>query len=98
MERIQPLGDRILVKLLPREEKTSGGLILANSSKNSSNKGEVVAVGEGTTLQDGTIKPLSLKAGDIVLFNVGVGMDIKAHEDEFKILAIRDVLCKVIGE
>lgn len=98
MEKIQPLGDRILVKLLPLEEKTSGGLILANSSKNSSNKGEVVAVGEGTTLQDGTVKPLSLEVGDIVLFNIGVGMDIKSHEDEFKILAIRDVLCKVIGE
>lgn len=98
MEKIQPFGDRVLLKVVEPEKKSEGGLILTSVSKETSNKGEVIAVGEGTTLPDGTIRPVSIKEGDIVLFTLGAGMEVKTAQETYKLVSARDIMCKVVVE
>lgn len=96
--KIQPFGDRVVIKLLPMEETTEGGLLLAPVSISKTNRGEVVAVGEGITLQDGTIKPLSIKVGDVVIFSSSCGIEYKATSETFKILSYKEIFGKVVKE
>jgi len=67
MDNIKPLYDRILVKIGVPDEKTEGGIILPDSSQEKPQQGEVVAVGNGKLLDNGTLKPLDVKKGDVVL-------------------------------
>lgn len=96
MIKIQPFGDRVLVRVLKPEERQLGGLVIAPEAR--SNKGIVEAVGEGVTLQDGSVKPLSVKEGDEVIFVLGTGIPYTTDNAEYKILNIRDIVGKVIGE
>lgn len=98
MTILQPFGERILVKVVPEEETTAGGLLVKPTDKNSSNRGVVEAVGEGTVLKDGTIKPLSISVGDMVLFNKGTGTKIYEGEDIYIVLHSREILGKLIEE
>lgn len=89
---IQPLGDRILVKLLAEEDKSPGGIILPDSAKEKPQEAKVVAVGKGRLLEDGTVRPLEVKVGDTVIFAKYSGSEV-AHEDkEFMILKEDDIL------
>jgi len=98
VEMIQPFGDKVLIKILIPEETTASGLLVAPVSKESSNKGLVIAVGEGTVLTDGTVKPLCVKAGDVVLFSRGSGVNFSTGRDDYKIISARDILGKFIKE
>ena len=95
---IQPLGDRILIKSLAKEEKSAGGIIVPDTAQEKPQEGKVVAVGKGKLLEDGTIKPLEVKVGDTILFGKYVGSEV-AHEDkEFLILREEDILAIVKEE
>lgn len=83
---IQPFGERIVIKVLAEEEKV-GALIVA-TSKDKSNKGEVVAIGEKV--------PDSIKVGDKVLFNLMSGVSYNTGTDDYKIINMKDVLGKII--
>ena len=98
MLKIQPFGDRVIVKVICPEEKTEGSLLVKPVSKDKSNRGLVVAVGEGITLSDGTVKPISVKASDEVLFNLSSGTKISDGNDTYIILSSRDILGKVVKE
>lgn len=98
MKIMQLFGDRVLVKVTDPEEVTSGGLLVKPTDKASSNKGIVEAVGEGTLLQDGTVKPLSIKEGDFVLFNLGTGTVLYEGNEMYRILHVRDILGKLAKE
>ena len=98
MKIIQPFGERVLIRVVAPEETTSGGLLVKPVDKDMSNKGVVEAVGEGTILQDGTIKPLSVKEGDLVLFNAGTGTKLYDENEVYRIIHIRDILGKLIKE
>lgn len=98
MKIIQPFGERVLVRVVTPEEKTSTGLLVKPVDKDASNKGIVEAVGEGSTLQDGTIKPLCVKEGDLVLFNVGAGTKLYDENEVYRIMHIRDILGKLVKE
>ena len=89
---IQPLGDRILVKLMEEEEKSPGGIILPDTAKEKPQEGKVVAVGKGRLLEDGTVRPLEIKVGDTVLFAKYSGTEVNHDEKEFTILREDDVL------
>ena len=89
---IQPLGDRILVKLLEEEEKSPGGIILPDTAKEKPQEGKVVAVGKDRLLEDGTVRPLEIKVGDMVLFAKYSGAEVSHEEKEFLILREEDVL------
>lgn len=89
---IKPLGERVLVKPLESEEKTAGGIILPDTAKEKPQKGEVIAVGSGKLLEDGTIKPLEVKAGDKILHGKYSGSEITHDGQEYLILREEEIL------
>lgn len=90
--RVRPLHDRLLVKRVKEEEKTKGGIIIPDTAKEKPIEGEVVAVGNGKVLDDGTVRPLAVKAGERVLFAKYGGTEVKIGGEEHLILRESDVL------
>lgn len=98
MKIIQPFGERVLVRVIDSEETSASGLLVKPVDKDSSNKGIIEAVGDGTLLQDGSIKPLSLKEGDGVLFNQGAGTKLYDGNEVYRLLHVRDILGILVKE
>jgi chaperonin GroES len=92
---IKPLGERVLVKPLEAEEKTAGGIILPDMAKEKPSKGEVIAVGKGKLLEDGTIKPLEVKQGDQILYGKYSGSEITHDGKDYLILREEEILAIV---
>lgn len=92
MAKIQPLQDRVIVKRFESEEKTASGIFIPDSAKEKPQKGEVIAVGPGKTLEDGKKDEMDVKVGEIVLFAKYAGTDVKMGNDILKILSVKDVL------
>lgn len=90
--KIRPLGDRILVKRITEEEKTAGGIIIPDSAKEKPQEAEVVAVGNGKTLDNGQNKPVDVKVGEKILFSKYSGSEVKVSGEEFLIIREDDVL------
>ena len=90
--KVRPLYDRILVKRVDEETKTSGGLFIPDTAKEKPQQGLVVAVGNGKIQDDGSLRKLDVKAGDKVLFTKYSGSDIKIEGTEHLILREDDVL------
>ncbi|MDX2091137.1 MAG: co-chaperone GroES [Kofleriaceae bacterium] len=90
--KIRPLHDRILVKRLDEETKTSGGLFIPDSAKEKPIQAKVIAVGAGKTDKTGKVIPLDVKAGDKVLFSKYSGSEIKIDGEEHLILREDDIL------
>jgi len=89
---IQPLGDRILVKLLEEQEKSPGGIILPDTAKEKPQEGKVIAVGKGRLMEDGSVRPLEVQVGDTVLFAKYSGTEVRHEDKEFTILKEEDIL------
>jgi chaperonin GroES len=89
--RIRPLHDRLIVKRLAEEEKTKGGIIIPDTAKEKPQQAEVIAVGNGKTLDDGKRVALEVKVGDKVLFSKYSGSEIKIDGDEYLILREDDI-------
>ena len=89
---LKPLADRIVIKVIEDTEQTSGGIFIPDSAKEKPQKGEVVAVGPGKTLEDGKKDEMEVKVGEIVLFAKYAGTDVKMNDETFKILSVKDVL------
>lgn len=92
MTKFRPLGDRILVKRVEAEERTTSGLVIPDSAKEKPQQAEVVAVGTGRRLKNGEIKALTVKAGDRVLFGKYTGDEVKLDGVAHLILREDDVL------
>ncbi|NJN67202.1 MAG: co-chaperone GroES [Chloroflexaceae bacterium] len=91
--RIRPLSDRVVVKPTERDEKTKGGIYLPDTAtKERPQEGRVLAVGEGRRDDDGKLVPMSVKVGDRVLFAKYGGTEFKIDEEEYLILAEKDIL------
>ena len=90
--KIRPLQDRILVKRVDEEEKTSGGIIIPDSAKEKPQEGLVVAVGPGKTLESGEVATPGVNAGDRILFSKYAGTDVNVDGDEHIIIREDDVL------
>jgi chaperonin GroES len=90
--RIVPLGDRVVLKRADAEAKTKGGIVLPDTAKDKPQKGEVIAVGDGYVRDDGSRVPLSVKAGDEVIFNSYGGDEIKIGDEEYLLLRESDIL------
>ena len=88
----RPLHDRVVVRRIEAEEKTSGGIIIPDSAKEKPQEGEVVAVGPGTRAEDGTIAALDVKAGDRVLFGKWSGTEARIDGEELLIMKESDIL------
>ena len=89
---IRPLGDRVLVKPLPTEERTKGGIVLPDTAKEKPQEGEVIAVGSGKLLDNGQRVPIDLKPGDKILFSKYAGNEIKINDVEYLIMRESDIL------
>jgi chaperonin GroES len=95
--KIRPLQDRIIVKRIPEEEKTKGGIIIPDTAKEKPQEGKVVAVGKGKANEDGKVTPLDVKAGDKVLFGKYAGTEIKMDGEEHLIMREDDILGVIEG-
>ena len=93
---IKPLNDRIVIKRFTADDKTAGGILLPDSAKNKPQKGEVLAVGPGKVLKDGSRQPLQVKVGDVILFTNWAGDEFKqAHGENILLMREEDVLAVV---
>ena len=93
---LKPLGDRVIIKVLEKEEKTSTGIVLPDKAKEKPQEGEVKAVGSGRILDDGTKVQMDVKVGDKVVFSKYAGTEVKKDGEEYLILnGDRDILAVV---
>ena len=94
---LRPLGDRVVVKPLAREEVTRSGIVLPDTAKEKPQQGEVLAVGPGRTLDNGEKVVPDVSQGDRVLFAKYAGTEFKLDQDELLILRESDILAIVVN-
>ncbi|MBM2839403.1 MAG: co-chaperonin [Deltaproteobacteria bacterium] len=90
--KIRPLQDRIIVKRIKEEEKTKGGLFIPETAKEKPSEGEIVAIGKGKILENGTLLPPDVKVGDRILFSRYGGSEVKIEGVEHLIMREDDIL------
>jgi len=90
--KFRPLHDRVVLKRIEAEEKTTGGIIIPDTAKEKPQQGEVVAVGPGGRDEAGKLIPIDLKAGDRVLFGKWSGTEVKIDGVEYLIMKESDVM------
>ncbi len=89
---VKPLHDRVLIKAVDETNQTASGLIIPDSSKDKPTEGEVVAVGSGYRLADGSVKALDVKAGDKVLFDKWGGSEVKVDGNDYLMMKEEKIL------
>ena len=95
VRKIQPLGNRVVLKAIEGQEVSKGGIILPDTAKEKPQEGEVIAVGPGRMTDDGKRIPIDLKAGDKVLFSKYGGTEIKDAGIEYIVIEDNQILAKV---
>ena len=90
MKTIQPFGDRLLVKVIEPRQQTASGIYLPDNSREGPREGEVIAIGEGSTLAD------KLAIGDVVLYQKFAGNEVKLEDGSFVLLAEQDILGRAV--
>ena len=93
--KLKPIGDRVIAQRLGSAERSKGGLYLPDSAQEKPQEGKVIAVGTGKTLKSGKVVPLSVKAGDKIIFGKYSGSEIKVDEKEYVFLNEDDILAIV---
>lgn len=92
---LKPLGDRVIVKPLVKEEVTKGGIVLPDTAKEKPQEGEIVAVGPGKLTEDGKRIEMDVKKGDRVIYAKYAGTEWKYENQEYLILRESDILAKI---
>lgn len=92
---LKPLGDRVIVKPIIREEVTKGGIVLPDTAKEKPQEGEIVAVGPGKLGEDGKRIEMDVKKGDRVIYAKYAGTEWKYENEEYLILRESDILAKI---
>jgi len=90
--KFRPLHDRVVVKRIEAEEKSSGGIIIPDTAKEKPQQGEVIAVGPGGRDEAGKLIPMDVQVGDRVLFGKWSGTEVKIDGDEFLIMKESDIM------
>lgn len=90
--KIQPLGDRVLIKPIEAKEVKKGGIIIPDTAKEKPQEGKVVAVGKGKVTEDGKVLPVEVKPGDRVLYGKYSGTEIKIDDADHVIMSQDDIL------
>ncbi len=93
--KLQPLGDRLVVRREEFEDRTEGGIYLPDSAKNKPTRGVVVSIGDGRLLDDGSRAPLQVKPGDRVLFTSYAGETIEIGDEEFLLMGEGELLAVI---
>lgn len=89
---MKPLGDRVVIKVLERQEKTQSGILLPDTAKEKPQEGEVVAVGAGKVYDNGQRVEPEVSVGDIVMFAKYAGTDVKVENETYLVISERDIL------
>ena len=89
---MKPLGDRVIIKVLPQEETLASGIVLPGNAKEKPQEGEVVAVGPGRILDNGTRLTPEVKVGDTVIYSKYAGNEVKYEGEEYLIVSEKDIL------
>lgn len=97
MAKLRPLHDRLLIRRIEEEEQIRGGIIIPDSAKEKPQEGEVIAVGAGKILDNGTRAELAVEVGDKVLFGKYSGTEVKLDDQEYLILREDEVLGVIVG-
>lgn len=92
---LRPLQDRVIIKRTDEEEKTVGGIIIPDTAKEKPQQGKVIAVGHGKIMENGSVGPMTVKAGDRVLFSKYAGTEVKLEGEEHLIMREDDILAIV---
>ena len=95
--KLQPLGDRVVVKPTPREEMTKSGIVLPDTAKEKPQEGEILAIGPGAFDSEGKRVAMDVKVGQKVLYGKYSGTEFKLDDDELLIVSQKDILA-VVGE
>lgn len=91
-QKLQPLGNRVLVKRLEQEEKLKGGIILPDTAKKKQEQAEVIAIGTGKKDKSGNIIPIPVKVGDTILIEKYSGQEINLNDEEFIIVRADEII------
>lgn len=89
---IRPLHDRVLVKRIEDETTSAGGIFIPDNAKEKPSRGKILAVGNGKHLENGEIRKLDVKVGDIVLFGKYSGSEVKLDNEEFLVMREDDIM------
>jgi chaperonin GroES len=95
--KFRPLHDRVLIRRVEQEAKTTGGIIIPDTAQEKPVEGDVIAVGPGARGEDGKVHPLDVKAGDRVLFGKWSGTEIRLEGEELMIMKESDIMGLVEG-
>ena len=95
--QLRPLYDRIIVKRVEHQRTTASGIVIPDTAAEKPEQGEIIAVGSGRLQNDGTVRPLQVKAGDHVLFGKYAGQTVKLNGDELLVMREDDVLGVIDG-
>lgn len=90
--KVEPLGDKVVVRRLEAEEQTAGGIVLPNSARDKPREGRVLSVGDGRLLPDGTRVPHQVQEGDRVLFTSYAGTEVVVDNEELLIMREEEIL------
>ena len=90
--KFRPLHDRVVIKRIEAEEKTTGGIIIPDTAKEKPQEGEVIAVGPGGRDESGKLIPIDVKVGDRVLFGKWSGTEVKLDSGEYMIMKESDLM------
>jgi chaperonin GroES len=92
---LRPLHDRVIVKRLDQETKTASGIVLPDAAAEKPDQGKVLAIGNGKILEDGKVRALDVKEGDIVLFGKYSGQAVKVDGEELLVMREEDIMAIV---
>ena len=92
---IKPLGDKVVIKVLEGEMKTKSGIVLPDTAKEKPQEGQVIEIGTGKMLENGTRIALDVKVGDKIIFSKYAGTEVKFEGQDYLIVSERDILAIV---
>ena len=96
--KIEPLGDRVVIKSVPKEEVSKGGIFLPDTAKEKPQEGAIIAVGPGRLTEEGQRIAMDVKVGDKVIYSKYAGTEFKLDEQELIIMRESDILAKKVSK
>ncbi len=94
---LRPLQDRVVVRRIDEDQKSAGGILIPDTAKEKPTQGEVVAVGPGKRLDDGSLREPAVKAGDRVLFAKYAGNEVKVDDEELLVMREDDLMAVIVS-
>lgn len=94
---IRPLHDRVIIKRMEEERRTAGGIVIPDSATEKPVRGKVIAVGNGKIMENGNVRPLEVKPGDVVMFGKYSGTEVKMDGEELLVMREEDIMGIIEG-